>query len=106
MPDGAKNVMRDESREPGYWASETSGVLAPVVMRYLTGESLNADQLRIMKSYLAQWVESPVWDKNPHHREESRKNLADLRTCVHDIKTLPDLEAAINAATELGMDPL
>lgn len=27
---------------PGYWMGETSGVLRPVVVRYLNGERLNA----------------------------------------------------------------
>lgn len=98
MPDGAKNVMHDESRAPGYWPNETSGVLIAVVTRYLYGLLLNGAEVRIMKAYLAQWVDAPGWIQGDA--------LEALRAQVKRIETEAQLHAAIDAATDLGMDPL
>lgn len=101
MRDGAKSAYaRGRETWPGYWPNETSGVLVPVVTRYLNGEPLNAAQLRIMKSYIAQWVDAPVW------RSAGGTELEELRAQVKRIETEAQLHAAIDAAIDLGMDPL
>lgn len=99
MRDGAKSVMHANAW-PGYWPNETSGVLVPVITRYLNGEPLDAAQVRIMKSYLAQWVNAPVW------RSAGGNGLEELRAQVKRIETEAQLHAAIEAITDFGMDPL
>jgi hypothetical protein len=49
-----------------------------------------------MQTYLRQWVSSAV----------SREKDGELVARVAAIQTHPDVEAAIKAATKLGMDPL
>jgi hypothetical protein len=91
--------------EPGYWINETSGVLAPAVKRYLDGELEMAD-IPVIRAYLRQWIGSSVWDENPHQDADSARQLANLRSRVDTISTRPDLDAWLNTAIDMGMDPL
>lgn len=88
----------DHPDAPKYWMYESSGVLRPVVEAYLHGEVLNRHQIGILRAYLAQWVQAPVWG--------SSRRLDSLRFNVWTIKTQNDIRAALETAVDLGMDPL
>ena len=62
-------------RPPGYWRNESSGVLAPAVKRYLAGESLTLREIGLLRAYFRQWVDSPVWDQNPHQAPRARGGI-------------------------------
>jgi len=92
------NIMAQDPRAPKYWQHETTGVLYPVVMAYLTGKDMNAEQVATMRAYLRQWIQSPVW----YGGEELRK----LRASIDVIQTRDDIEAWLCAALDEGFDPL
>ena len=50
-----------DPRAPRYWMWETSGILKPVVERYLNGGQLAQAEVQVMRAYLQQWIDSPVW---------------------------------------------
>jgi len=91
---------------PGYWLYEQSGVLKPVVEKYLNGNLLSQNELGIMRAYLRQWVASPVWDGNPHADEESRAELNALRGAISKITDQAHLEEWFQKGLDLGMVPL
>lgn len=91
---------------PGFWMHETSGVLRPVVERYLNGKVLGPREIATMRAYLVQWVNSPVWDQNPHADEDSRAELQELRGQAAAIKCQRDITVWLRASLDLGMDPL
>jgi hypothetical protein len=91
---------------PGYWPNEASGRLRPVVEAFLASKSLSADQIAIMRSYLAQWIHSPAWDRSPIIDAIGTAHLGDLRRRVAEIKTEDDLEQWLVEAEEYGFDPL
>ncbi|HEY1242197.1 MAG TPA: hypothetical protein VGF16_16650 [Bryobacteraceae bacterium] len=96
-------IPADDPRAPKYWVNESSGVLVPVVEKYLRGEPLDANQLGIMRAYLRQWVQSPAWDQNPHG---GRDELNRLRGRVSAIDNMRRLDEWIDDAVKFGMDPL
>jgi hypothetical protein len=95
----------DHPDAPGYWMYESSGVLGPVVRAYLLGDELDAVQMKLMKAYLSQWVNSPVWDQNPHP-DTGLEELRSLRVRVAAINNEAELNQAIQVMTDMGMDPL
>jgi hypothetical protein len=90
--------MPDTDDSPKYWMHETSGVLRPAVEAYLNGEPLSPSDVRILRAYLFQWVQSPVWAPSGI--------LEALRLRVAAIADEGELRACVNAAVELGLDPL
>lgn len=80
---------------PGYWMKETSGVLRPVVEKYLRGEALDGRELGIMRAYLRQWI---VAFKGPA--------VAQLLTNIDGIKTTAHLTEWLAFALDAGIDPL
>lgn len=80
---------------PGYWRYETSGVLAPVVMKYIHRQELNAEEIGIMRAYLRQWMARGDW------RVEG-----DLLQRVDTIRTRADIDRWIHDALAFGIDPL
>jgi hypothetical protein len=99
----AQRLPASHPDAPGYWMNETSGALRPAVEAYLKSERLSLAQLGAMKAYLRQWVNSSAWDRNPYGGHE---DLLSLRARVAAISDQADLDAAIAAATDIGMDPL
>ena len=79
---------------------EQSGVLAPVIGAYLNGERLIGEQIGIMRAYLVQWIEAPVWvfDVTEHRKV--------LILQAHAIQTHADIDAWLHAALDIGIDPL
>jgi hypothetical protein len=84
-------------RPPGYWADETSGVLRPIVERYLDGESLNTHQLGVLRAYLRQWIASDGFFGS---------EVEWLRAHVSDITDMHTLHIWLERALEAGVDPL
>ena len=102
-----ENKAAGRPKPPGYWRSESSGKLAPVVLRYLAGTRLEPAEVDIMREYCRQWVDSPAWDQNPHADPTSGdKSLARLRAGVDSITSGATLEKWLNQAIDAGMDPL
>jgi len=81
---------------PGYWMNETSGVLQPVVEKYLAGDELEADELTVMRLYLRQWMNAPFL--GPEVRS--------LRLTIEDVTTTERLRLWLRRAQLAGVDPL
>jgi len=90
---------------PKYWAYETGGELQPAMKRYLEGKTLTVRQISLLRAYLRQWINSPVWEQATD-REEYRFALGALRHRTESIITAQDVDLCIEAMIELGMDPL
>lgn len=90
-------------RAPGYWQHESSGVLAPVVKRYLGHESLTLREIGLLRAYFRQWIESSVWDQNPHG---GAGVLSALRSAVIEISSQEDIDHWLESAEKFGTDPL
>jgi len=88
----------DHHDAPKYWMYETSGVLKPAVQAYVKGKRLSAHEISLLKAYLWQWVQSPVWAPSG--------SLEGLRLRVAAITNQEDVHASIAVAVKLGMDPL
>lgn len=82
---------------PGYWMNETSGVLAPVVEKYLAGEELRGLEVGVMRVYLRQWVNTPAF---------LGPDVAELRRDVERIASTADVHDWLNRAMDAGIDPL
>lgn len=83
--------------EPRYWMHETSGTLRPVIEAYLVGGPMTADQIRIMREYLRQWIFADVW---------AGPRIEQLRRLVASIESRPTIDAWLAAAEQEGIDPL
>jgi hypothetical protein len=83
---------------PGYWQYETSGLLRPAVERYLNGEPLGQFHLGILAGYLCRWIQAEGWGNGPE--------VEALRAQAATIRTREDIERWIDAALEIGIDPL
>lgn len=92
---------------PGYWRAEASGILAPVVQKYLLGRRpLTPTEIGVLRDYFTQWAEAPVWDTNPHADGFSRAVLQSLRDDARAIRTMKDVDQWVQDALDQGMDPL
>jgi hypothetical protein len=99
--------MSPKPAPPGYWMNETGGQLGQAIHRYLDGRELSNQDVALIRLYIQQWIGSEVWDWNPHLDEEGRAQLAGLREAA--LRFLTDrkaIDAWIELATELGVDPL
>lgn len=83
---------------PGYWMNETSGVLAPVVHRYLDGSELNGSDVATMRAYLRQWIERGAWGGGDA--------IARLRVRVLLLDSTKAIRQWLHDAEEIGIDPL
>lgn len=82
---------------PNYWMSETSGVLRPVVEKYLRGEKLTDEEVATMRAYIRQWIFAPVW-KGPE--------IEGLRDLVDSLTTQAQIDTWLEKAAEALVDPL
>jgi len=90
---------------PCFWRDETSGVLAPVIEDYLHNR-IKLEDVPVMRAYLRQWTDSPAWDANPDHDNETRAELAQLRRTAAAIQTIPNIRTWLAIALDFGIDPL
>lgn len=92
---------------PKYWKDETTGRLAAAVRSYLDNPiAMTGREIALMRAYVSQWIQSPVWDLNPFLTERGRAQLADLRAGAGAITSALDLHAWICVAIAAGHDPL
>ena len=82
---------------PGYWMHETSGVLRPVIERFLSGAELSDAQVATMRAYLRQWMDSP-WAP-----EEAVQALRDR---IPNLADTDGIRVWLFDALEIGIDPL
>jgi hypothetical protein len=96
-----KEFVRMLSNAPGYWQNETSGVLRPAVEAFLTGAKMTPEQIAAMRAYLRQWIMAPAWD-----RCGGAAVLADLRGGIDALTSRDAIDAWLDHAEEIGIDPL
>jgi hypothetical protein len=82
---------------PGYWMSETSGVLRPAVEAYLLGEAMTGEQIAALRAYLRQWIGSDVWEGDV---------IEILRAGIYTLTDRAAIERWLAVATDAGIDPL
>ena len=63
-------------------------------------------EIGLLRAYFRQWVDSPVWDQNPHQDAARAGELSALRASAVAIETQKDLEQWVARSVEFGMDPL
>jgi hypothetical protein len=88
---------------PNYWRNETSGILAAAVENYLNNRYVSPNDIRYLRAYCVQWVNSSAWDLNP---SGTGKELRELRESAAGIRSVQQLDKWLRAATDAGMDPL
>jgi hypothetical protein len=76
---------------------ETSGVLKPVVRKYLEGGELTREDVRTMRAYLRQWI----WAGGFVGPDVDR-----LRASVDHLYNTGDVHAWLARALDAGVDPL
>jgi hypothetical protein len=90
--------------------NETGGKLVPAMERYLKGESAEPDDVNLIRAYLRQWIDSPVWDDGvdlgiPADPIEG-VTLDDLRRNVRQIASRAAVDMWLQDAMNLAIDPL
>jgi len=98
--------MSPAPRPPGYWMNEIDGRLAEAMKRYLRDEPLSNYDVGLIRVYLVQWIESPVWDMNPNLDAAGRAELEQLRQAAHKITSRRGIDEWVEVATDWGMGPL
>lgn len=91
---------------PKYWRHEVTGRLEGPIKRYLENAPLSGDDAMLIRLYLQQWINSLVWEMNPHTNDGARRKLAEMRKNAREIKTRKDIDGWIHAANDIGIDPL
>jgi len=84
--------------------NETGGKLVPAMERYLKGEPAEPDDVNLIRAYLRQWIDSPVWDAGAEG--EARTRLDHLRRTVRQIECSPAIDMWLESALDLAIDPL
>lgn len=82
---------------PGYWMNEQSGVLDPVVRRYIAGDELRPLEVAAMRAYLRQWIDAPGF---------IGPAVDDLRRRVEHLATTAQVRDWLDDALDAGIDPL
>jgi hypothetical protein len=91
---------------PKFWRNETGGQLHEAIGRYLEAPGrMTSKDIALVRAYICQWVNSPVWELNPLHYAESLTELADLRESARLLFTVADIHAWIDRALDAGIDP-
>lgn len=90
---------------PKYWAFETGGRLSVAVLNYLRGDPLSPADIALLRSYLLQWICSPVWEQ-PSTGPEDARTLNQLRVDVRAIRSREQIGTWLRSALEIGIDPL
>ena len=90
---------------PKYWTFEPPE-LSVAVHAYTAGKGLTVRDVALMRAYLKQWVDSPVWEGYPYETDGGRQWLAGLRERVRAIASPADIKQALSIMTARRMDPL
>jgi hypothetical protein len=90
---------------PKYWTFERPE-LSVAVQACMAGHVLTVRDVALMRAYLKQWVDSPVWEGYPYETDGGRQWLAELRERVRAIALPADFKQALSIMTARRMDPL
>lgn len=84
---------------PCYWMNETSGILRPVILKYLDvrAPELSPEECAILRAYLRQWVEPDVWASGPE--------IQTLRGAIDGLTNEAAIDNWYRAALEINIDP-
>jgi hypothetical protein len=96
----------DHPDAPKYWQHETGGRLRIAVENYLNHRLMTARDVALMREYLSQWIDSPVWELNPSQSARGLAALSALRLRARRILTVQDIHRWIHDALAEGHDPL
>ena len=94
----------DHPQAPKYWMHEIGGKLAPAMHRYLKGEPAERDDVNLIRAYLRQWIDSPVWDGGIE--SETQTALDELRRKVRELRSSLEIDMWLSDAMDLNIDPL
>jgi hypothetical protein len=78
----------------------------PGVRRYLADERAEPGDTDLIRAYLRQWIDSPVWDPATDYDGHDRTELAKLRKAVRELRNRHDITAWLHDALNVGIDPL
>ncbi len=91
---------------PGYWRSETSGVLRPVVEAYLNHQPMTPLAIAALRAYCRQWIMADVWDAAPGLDDQGKAWLAEMRAAVDTLTDRSAIDGWVSRAIDGGLDPL
>jgi hypothetical protein len=66
-------------------------------MRYLEGRAVSRREVRVLRQYLIQWIEAPVWMPGAE--------IETLRRLAHLIESKADVDKWTERALNLAIDP-
>ena len=89
---------------PGYRMRRTGGLLRRAVEAYLRGGEMTPTGLMALQAYLMRSITVP--NSRGKGIEVLRKHIEDLRERVEDLDTREKLEAWLDDALDIGIDPL
>jgi len=98
--------MGPAPKPPAHWKDDAGEQLAPAITRYLKGERLSSHEIGVIRAYLVQWIDSPIWDQTKDMHDAGRAELAELRRAAVKITNRQAIDEWIEVATDWGMDPL
>ncbi|MBE9191412.1 hypothetical protein IQ230_13860 [Gloeocapsopsis crepidinum LEGE 06123] len=93
---------------PPYWMQESSGKLAGAIETYINHRSEpdqpapTFNQIILIQYYLKLWINAPCYLNSPGFESEK----AALRRSVDEIDSVADINKWLDAALEIGIDPL
>ena len=89
---------------PDYRMDRTGGLLRSAVEAYLHGGEMTPTGLMALQAYLKRSIRAPNW--RGEGVEGLQQRVEDLRERVEDLDTREKLEAWLDDALDIGIDPL
>jgi hypothetical protein len=86
-----------KSMAPNYWMNETTGVLRPVIEKYLRGDALDGAECATMRAYCRQWIMADGF---------VGEDVMALRREVHTLTNNAAVRTWMEKAFEANVDPL
>lgn len=96
-----------------YWRDEMSGKMLEAVVAFWSPYSdtpnkipeLSDQHVSFLRQYLIHWAEAPCWANNPNATNEHKILLNTAIAACKSIESRADINNAIDALMELGIDP-
>lgn len=82
---------------PHFWMTEQTGKLAAAVERYFSGERLSPEDLRLLRSYLRQYVARALIAEDADRQALLRK--------IDTLRNNRDIERFADELSEVGIEP-
>jgi len=98
--------MGPAPKPPRHWRDKGGEQFAPAITRYLKRARLSNHEVGLIRTYLVQWIDSPVWDPNTVMLDADRAELAELRRAAAKITNRKAIDEWVEVATDWGMKPL